>query len=76
MYGLIKQRFKKKYNSGGNPAYSFIKMVKVLLLQSLYNLSDRKMDEALFDRISFQKFAGFFFKGSVAKIKSKQKPHL
>lgn len=59
---LLNQRFKKKYNSVGNPAYSFIKMFKVLLLQSLYNLSDRKMDEALFDRISFQKFAGFFFK--------------
>lgn len=59
---LLNQRFKKNNNAIGNPAYSFIKMFKVLLLQSLYNLSDRKMDEALSDRISFLKFAGFFFK--------------
>ncbi len=59
---LLNQKFKKNYSSVGNPAYSFIKMFKVLLLQSLYNLSDREMDEALFDRISFRKFAGFFLK--------------
>ena len=59
---LLNQRLKKNNNAVGNPAYSFIKMFKVLLLQYLYNLSDREIDESLSDRISFRKFAGFIFK--------------
>src|SRR3546814_17632610 len=33
-------------------------MVKVLLLQRWYDLSDPAMEEALFDRLSFRRFAG------------------
>ena len=33
-------------------------MVKVLLLEQWYNLSDPQMEEALQDRISFRRFAG------------------
>jgi|Deesub1362A_J573_1020465.scaffolds.fasta_scaffold01773_3 IS5 family transposase len=36
-------------------------MFKVLLLQRWYNLSDQGMDDALADRISFRRFAGFSF---------------
>ncbi len=34
-------------------------MFKILLLQFWYNLSDRGIDEAINDRISFRKFTGF-----------------
>ena len=34
---------------------------KVLLLQRWYNLSDQGMDDAMADRISFRRFAGFSF---------------
>jgi IS5 family transposase len=34
-------------------------MLKVLLIQTLYNLSDEKMEEALADRLSFKRFCGF-----------------
>src|SRR3546814_20521910 len=33
-------------------------MFKVLLLQRWYDLSDPAMEEALFDRLSFRRFAG------------------
>lgn len=33
-------------------------MVKVLLLEQWYNLSDPQMEEALGDRLSFRRFVG------------------
>lgn len=50
----------KRSASSGKPAYPALKMFKILLLQFLYDLSDREIEEALFDRISFRKFAGFY----------------
>lgn len=44
---------------GGRPAYPALMMFKVLLIQTLYNLSDEKMEEALADRLSFKRFCGF-----------------
>jgi IS5 family transposase len=43
----------------GEPAYPPLVMFKVLLLQRWYGLSDPAMESALFDRISFLRFAGF-----------------
>lgn len=42
----------------GRPSYPPLLMVKVLLLQQWYNLSDPQMEEALGDRISFRRFVG------------------
>jgi IS5 family transposase len=42
----------------GRPAYPPLLMFKVLLLQSLYGLSDAETEEALADRLSFRRFAG------------------
>jgi len=44
---------------GGRPAYPPLMMFKVLLIQTLYNLSDEKVEEALADRLSFKRFCGF-----------------
>jgi transposase, IS5 family len=42
----------------GEPAYPPLMMFKILLLQRWHNLSDPQMETALFDRLSFQRFAG------------------
>ncbi len=44
--------------SEGRPSYPPLTMVKVLLLEQWYNLSDPQMEEALGDRISFRRFVG------------------
>lgn len=47
------------HSSGeGRPSYRPLTMVKVLLLEQWYNLSDPQMEEALSDRISFRRFVG------------------
>jgi transposase, IS5 family len=42
----------------GRPAYAPLIMFKALLLQALYGLSDAELEEALYDRLSFRRFAG------------------
>lgn len=42
----------------GEPAWPPLVMFKVLLLQRWYDLSDEAMEEALWDRLSFQAFCG------------------
>ncbi len=42
----------------GRPSYPPLLMVKVLLLEQWYNLSDPQMEETLGDRISFRRFVG------------------
>ena len=42
----------------GRPSYPPLTMVKVLLLEQWYNLSDPQMEEALGDRLSFRRFVG------------------
>lgn len=42
----------------GRPAWPPLVLFKALLLQSLYGLSDRELEEALGDRLSFRRFAG------------------
>ena len=42
----------------GRPSYPPLLMVKVLLLEQWYTLSDPQMEEALGDRLSFRRFVG------------------
>ena len=44
--------------SPGRPGYPVLVLFKALLLQSLYGLSDRELEEALCDRLSFRRFIG------------------
>jgi Transposase and inactivated derivatives, IS5 family len=44
---------------GGRPNLDIVLMVKMLILQSLYNLSDPELERQANDRISFMKFLGF-----------------
>lgn len=43
----------------GRPPYAPLKMLKALYLQTLYDLSDEGLEEALVDRLSFRQFCGF-----------------
>jgi transposase, IS5 family len=42
----------------GRPAYRPIQMMRALLLQQWYSLSDPELEEAIADRISFRRFVG------------------
>jgi IS5 family transposase len=42
----------------GRPGYPVLVLFKALLLQSLYGLSDRELEDALNDRLSFKRFVG------------------
>lgn len=43
---------------GGRPPFPTELMVRILLIQQLFNLSDEQMEFQLLDRLSFQRFAG------------------
>jgi IS5 family transposase len=47
----------KKNNAGAKP-YDVVLMFKVLILQSLYNLSDEATEYQVLDRLSFMRFLG------------------
>lgn len=52
-------------HSAGRPAYGGLVMFKALLLQALYGLSDRGLEEALKDRLSFRRFVGLSLSDAV-----------
>src|SRR5579871_3032270 len=48
----------------GRPPYEPLGMLKALLLQQWYGLSDPGLEEALLDRVSFRRFCGFALDGA------------
>jgi len=58
-WGSVEAVLSGVYNSAtGRPAYPPLLLLKVLLLESWYGLSDPMMEEALGDRLSFRRFVG------------------
>lgn len=56
---IMKQATQKERKGlGGRPAYDLILMLKILILQRLYNLSDDQMEFQINDRMSFMRFLG------------------
>src|SRR5512134_2472901 len=55
------ERLVKPVRSGarGRPSYPPLTMLKALLLQRWYSLSDEGLEEALSDQLSFRRFCGF-----------------
>ena len=49
----------------GRPSYPPLMMFKALLLQRWYDLSDPALEEAIGDRLSFQRFLGLSFRDTV-----------
>lgn len=57
--GFLKKKLRRHQDAVGNPSYPALGMFKILLLQRWHDLSDHKAAEAMADRISFCRFAGF-----------------
>ncbi len=55
---LMKLREKERKSVAGAKGYDPVLMFKVLVLQSLYNLSDAAMEAQMLDRLSFMRFLG------------------
>jgi len=62
---ILSRHYKKKVSADGRPAYPALPLFKMLLIQRWYNLSDPGLEEAVNDRISFLRFAGFSWENSV-----------
>jgi IS5 family transposase len=56
---LIDKAFRKERRSNaGRPPYEYILMFKILVLQSMYNLSDEQTQFQILDRHTFKRFLG------------------
>lgn len=56
-FSQAEQRVAATYSAGGRPACRVGVLLRVMILQHLYGLSDPQAEEQLKDRLSFQKFA-------------------
>lgn len=70
--GLVKwYRFEKVIGhlrdeaSPGRPGYPVLVLFKAIVLQALYGLSERELEEALDDRLSFRRFVGLSLEEAV-----------
>lgn len=55
---------------GGRPPFDAVLMFKILVLQSLYNLSDDQAEYQVRDRLSFRRFLGLSMDGNVPDAKT------
>ena len=56
----IYEKTERKSKAGAKP-FDYVIMLKVLILQRLYNLSDEQMEYQLNDRLTFKRFVGLGF---------------
>lgn len=68
----LRQFFDKEVDrsKGGRPAYDYVLMFKVLILQRYYNLSDDTIEYAILDRLSFMRFLGLGINDPVPDAKT------
>src|SRR6201995_1229404 len=57
-------------SKGGRPPYDAVLMFKVLVLQTLYTLSDEQTEYQLKDRLSFMRFVGLALHDAVPDAKT------
>lgn len=67
---LKKTLQRKDSGLGGRPPFDDILMFKVLVLQSLYNLSDDQTEYQIRDRLSFMRFLGLEMDGRIPDAKT------
>jgi len=63
-------RARDRKNNAGRPAYDVVLLFKMLVLQSLYNLSDDRTEQQVLDRLSFHRFLGLAFGDPVPDAKT------
>ena len=56
---MLSNLYKNDTEKGGRPNFDPVLMVKTLLLQQWYSLSDPQIERDIRDRIPFMKFLGF-----------------
>ncbi len=67
---LSKALHKFKKNNAGRKPYDSVFMFKILVLQSLNNLSDDQTEFMIKDRLSFMRFLGLDFEDTVPDAKT------
>ncbi len=63
------REYERKSNAGRKP-HDPVLMFKILVLQSLYNLSDDRVEQQILDRLSFHRFLGLTFGDPVPDAKT------
>jgi IS5 family transposase len=58
------------HSKGGRPAYDYVLMFKILILQRYYNVSDDSIEYAILDRLSFMRFLGLGINDPVPDAKT------
>jgi IS5 family transposase len=56
---IVGDIYQNRTEQGGRPNMDIVLMVKMLVLQSMYNLSDPELERQANDRISFMQISGF-----------------
>lgn len=67
---LKKALNKESKGLGGRPAYDYVLMFKIIILQRLYNISDDQTEYQINDRLSFMRFLGLELKDKVPDAKT------
>jgi len=68
---LLNKALKKEpKGAGGRPAFDYIMMFKILILQRFYNLSDDQTEYQITDRISFMRFLGLGLSDKIPDAKT------
>jgi len=67
---LEKLRDKGRKSNAGRKAFDAVLMFKILILQSLYNLSDDQLEFQIRDRLSFMRFLGLSLGDTVPDAKT------
>ena len=67
---LERMRKKERKSNAGRKSFDVIIMFKILVLQSLYNLSDDQTEYQIRDRLSFMRFLGLTIGGVVPDAKT------
>ena len=69
-YRLNKALKRSAENKTGRPPFDAVMMFKILVLQSLDNLSDERMEFLIRDRLTFRRFLGLGLEGRVPDAKT------
>jgi IS5 family transposase len=67
---LEKARYNDHKSNAGRKPYPLTLMFKIMILQSLYNLSDEQTEFQIKDRLSFMQFLGLNFENSIPDEKT------
>ena len=68
---ILKKALNKEAKGlGGRPAYDYVLMFKIIILQRLYNISDDQTEYQINDRVSFMRFLGLELKDKVPDAKT------